>query len=63
MERENEETRQPEIIGSTYEIIGKIGAGGGGNIFLANHLRLGKKVVLRRTNARLPPGRSCCAGR
>ena len=47
MERENEETRQPEIIGSTYEIIGKIGAGGGGNIFLANHLRLGKKVVLK----------------
>ena len=47
MERENGEGRQPEIIASTYEIIGKIGAGGGGNVFLANHLRLGKKVVLK----------------
>lgn len=36
-----------EIIGTTYEIIGKIGFGGGGNVFLANHLRLGKKVVLK----------------
>ena len=47
MERENGEGRHPEIIASTYEIIGKIGAGGGGNVFLANHLRLGKKVVLK----------------
>ncbi len=37
----------PEIIGATYEIIKKIGSGGGGNVFLANHLRLGKKVVLK----------------
>ena len=36
----------PEIIGATYEIIKKIGSGGGGNVFLANHLRLGKIVVL-----------------
>lgn len=36
-----------DIIGTTYEIIGKIGSGGGGNVFLANHLRLGKKVVLK----------------
>lgn len=36
-----------DIIASTYEIIEKIGAGGGGNVFLANHLRLGKKVVLK----------------
>lgn len=36
-----------EIIDSTYEIIEKIGAGGGGNVYLANHLRLGKKVVLK----------------
>ncbi len=36
-----------EIIASTYEIIEKIGSGGGGNVFLANHLRLGKKVVLK----------------
>lgn len=36
----------PEI-GTTYEIIRKIGAGGGGNVFLANHLRLNKKVILK----------------
>lgn len=35
------------IIDSTYEIIGKLGAGGGGVVYLANHLRLGKKVVLK----------------
>lgn len=35
------------IIASTYEIIKKIGYGGGGNVYLANHLRLGKKVVLK----------------
>ena len=37
----------PEIIASTYEVIEKIGAGGGGNVYLANHLRLGKQVVLK----------------
>ena len=36
-----------QIIASTYEIIEKLGAGGGGNVYLANHLRLGKKVVLK----------------
>ncbi len=36
-----------EIIASCYEIIRKIGAGGGGTVFLARHLRLGKKVVLK----------------
>jgi len=36
-----------EIIGSTYEILEKIGSGGGGNVFLANHQRLNKKVVLK----------------
>ncbi len=36
-----------QIIASTYEIIEKIGAGGGGNVYLANHLRLGKRVVLK----------------
>mgnify|MGYP001851097304 CR=1 FL=1 len=37
----------PEIIASTYEIIQKLGSGGGGNVYLANHLRLNKKVVLK----------------
>ena len=36
-----------EIIASTYQIIHKIGAGGGGTVYLANHLRLGKQVVLK----------------
>lgn len=36
-----------QIIASTYELIGQIGAGGGGNVYLANHLRLGKRVVLK----------------
>lgn len=35
------------IIASTYEVIQKLGAGGGGNVYLANHLRLNKKVVLK----------------
>ena len=35
------------IIASTYEILEKLGAGGGGTVYLANHLRLGKKVVLK----------------
>ena len=37
----------PEMIASTYEIIEKIGSGGGGNVFLAYHVRLGKKVVIK----------------
>ena len=36
-----------QIVASTYEIIRKIGSGGGGNVYLANHLRLDKKVVLK----------------
>lgn len=35
------------IIGSTYEIIEQLGAGGGGIVYLANHLRLNKQVVLK----------------
>lgn len=37
-----------EVIGSTYELIEKLGSGGGGSVYLANHLRLEKKVVLKR---------------
>ncbi len=36
-----------EIIGSTYELIEKIGAGGGGVVYLAHHLRLNKRVILK----------------
>ena len=37
----------PAVIASTYAIIGEIGSGGGGTVYLAEHLRLGKKVVLK----------------
>lgn len=36
-----------EIIASTYELIRHIGAGGGGNVYLARHIRLDKLVVLK----------------
>lgn len=36
-----------KLIASTYEVIEKIGSGGGGNLYLAKHQRLGKKVVLK----------------
>lgn len=36
-----------EIIASTYEIIKEIGSGGGGVVYLANHLRLEKRVILK----------------
>lgn len=36
-----------QIIASTYEIVRQIGAGGGGVVYLGQHLRLGKWVVLK----------------
>ena len=42
-----------KIIASTYEIIQQIGSGGGGNIYLANHLRLDKKVILKADKRRI----------
>ncbi len=36
-----------KTIAQIYKVIGKIGSGGGGIIYLAEHLRLGKKVVLK----------------
>ena len=36
-----------EIIAGTYELKNKIGSGGGGVVYLAEYLRLGKKVVLK----------------
>lgn len=45
-----------KIVASTYELLQHIGAGGGGNVYLAKHLRLDKLVVLkadkRKMNAR-----------
>ena len=45
-----------EIIASTYELKEEIGSGGGGIVYLAEHLRLNKKVILkadrRTSNAR-----------
>ena len=42
-----------EIIASTYRIIRKLGSGGGGNVYLADHLRLNKKVVLKADKRRV----------
>lgn len=42
-----------ELIASTYEILEEIGAGGSGTVFLANHLRLGKKVILKAYNRKI----------
>lgn len=36
-----------EVIAGTYEIIQQLGAGGGGTVYLANHIRLNKRVVLK----------------
>ena len=46
---ENEGTRMDNtpLIAGTYRVIGQIGSGGGGIVYLAEHLRLDKKVVLK----------------
>lgn len=47
----------PKIIAATYKIVQEIGSGGGGIVYLAHHMRLGKWVVLkadRRTLAARP---------
>lgn len=36
-----------EWIASTYQVLDRIGAGGGGVVYLANHTRLGKPVILK----------------
>lgn len=36
-----------QIIGATYEVVKQLGSGGGGVVYLANHTRLNKKVVLK----------------
>ncbi len=45
---------EQEIIDNKYELIEEIGKGGQGTIFLANHIRLKRKVVLKRI-----PGFTC----
>lgn len=37
----------PPFIAGTYKVIGEIGSGGGGIVYLAEHVRLEKKVVLK----------------
>lgn len=41
------EQKMSQIIAGVYEIKEKIGAGGGGNVYLGEHLRLKKKIVLK----------------
>lgn len=36
-----------QVIASTYELLEKIGSGGGGKVYLAQHLHLKKKVVVK----------------
>ena len=38
----------PKTVMETYELVKEIGSGGGGVVYLANHLRLNKKVVLKK---------------
>ncbi len=42
-----------KVVASTYEIIKEIGSGGGGIVYLANHLRLNKQVVLKADKRKL----------
>lgn len=53
----------PDIIASTYEKLGYIGAGGGGNVFLARHLRLEKMVVMKADKRKPRRAPSFCAVR
>ncbi|MDO5407859.1 MAG: WD40 repeat domain-containing serine/threonine protein kinase [Eubacteriales bacterium] len=41
------------VIAGTYEIMEKLGSGGGGTVYLARHLRLGKQVVLKADKRRI----------
>ena len=42
-----------QIIGGTYEIIKKIGAGGAGVVYLGRHVRLNKEIVLKADKRKL----------
>ena len=37
----------PQIIAGLYEIEKRIGAGGGGIVYLGRHIRLNKQIVLK----------------
>ena len=41
------------LIAGVYKVIGEIGSGGGGVVYLAEHQRLGKKVVLKADKRKL----------
>ena len=41
------------IIAGTYQILRELGSGGGGTVYLAQHLRLGKQVVLKADKRKL----------
>lgn len=45
-----------QVIAGIYEIENEIGAGGGGTVYLGNHLRLRKKVVLKADKRTLSVG-------
>ena len=38
------------LVAGTYKVIGQIGSGSGGIVYIAEHTRLGKKVVLKADN-------------
>ena len=41
------DTGSTPLIAGTYRLIGEMGAGGGGIVYMGEHMRLGKKVVLK----------------
>ncbi len=48
----NRKYSMSKVIASTYELIEKIGSGGGGNVYLAYHRRLGKKSCVKSGQAK-----------
>ena len=42
-----ESLKMPQVIAGAYELKEKIGAGGGGVVYLGRHIRLDKQVVLK----------------
>lgn len=53
---EKRRKRMAQVIAGLYEIQEKIGAGGGGVVYLGRHLRLEKQVVLKADKRRLSTG-------